>query len=163
MKENMIMLSDSYKYSHWKQYPENMVSMFDYAEVRSGKMYPSTVFFGMQYYIKKYLMNPITKEDIEEAAFYAERHLIPFNKEGWEYILKEHGGYIPVEIKAVKEGKVIPTGNALFTIESTDKKVPWVAGFLETLLLKVWYTSNIATRSFYVKQTIKEYVVKTCD
>jgi nicotinamide phosphoribosyltransferase len=163
METNVIMLSDSYKYSHWKQYPANMVSMFDYAEARSDKVYPKTVFFGLQYYIDKYLMNPITAENIDEANDYASRHGIPFNKEDWEYILNEHKGYLPVRIRAVREGMLIPTKNVLFTVESTDKKVPWVAGFLETLLMKVWYTSNVATRSYYVRKEIEKYYEKTED
>ena len=163
MNTNIIMMSDSYKYSHWKQYPENMVSMFDYAEARSDKVYDKTVFFGLQYYIEKYLSTPITIRDIEEAQDFASGHGIPFNTEDWLYILNYHNGMLPVRIRAVKEGSVIPTKNVLFTVESTDPKVPWVAGFLETLLMKVWYTSNIATRSYYIKELISKYWKETVD
>jgi len=161
MKENIICLSDSYKYSHWKQYPSNMVSMFDYAEARSGKVYPATVFFGMQYYIDKFLSVPITLRDIYEANDFADGHGIPFNRDGWLHILNEHDGFLPVEIRSATEGLLIPTGNALFTIESTDPEVPWIAGYLETLFMKIWYTSNIATRSYYVKEMIQKYWDKT--
>jgi nicotinamide phosphoribosyltransferase len=137
--------------------------MFDYAEARSGKVYPATVFFGLQYYINEYLMKPFTINDVYEASDFAKAHGIPFNLDGWMYILNEHDGFIPVEIRAVKEGTLVPTQNALFTIESTDPEVPWVAGFLETLLMKVWYPCNVATRSYYVKQTIEKFVKETCD
>jgi len=163
METNIIMMADSYKYSHWKQYPQHMVKMFDYAEARSGKVYPATVFFGLQYYIDRYLSKPISLTDIYEAKDYAEAHGIPFNFDGWKHILDEHDGYIPVEIRAVEEGRLIPTGNALFTIESTDQKVPWVAGFLETLLMKVWYPCNIATRSYYVRQDIMKFYKESVD
>ncbi len=163
MRTNIITLADSYKYSHYKQYPENMVSMFDYASARSGKEYPTTIFFGLQYYINEYLMNPFIEDDIVEAKANAIMHGIPFNEDGWRHILDNHQGFLPVEIKAVREGSNIPTGNVLFTIESTDEKVPWVPGFLETLLMKVWYTSNIATRSFYVKKMLKEVWKDTVD
>jgi len=163
MNTNIIMMADSYKYSHWKQYPNNMVSMFDYAEARSGKVYPATVFFGLQYYINEYLMKPLTVNDVYEAKDFAQEHGIPFNLDGWMHILNEHDGFLPVEIRAVKEGTLVPTGNALFTIESTDKKVPWIAGFLETLLMKVWYPCNVATRSFYVKESIARFWADTVD
>lgn len=163
MNKNIITMADSYKYSHWKQYPENMVSMFDYGMARSGKIYPETVFFGLQYYINEYLMTPITQDNIIEAAENADAHGIPFNEDGWQYILDTHQGFLPVEIKAVKEGTIVPTGNVLFTVESTDKNVPWVVGFLETLLLKVWYTCNVATRSYAVKEMLKEYWEDTVD
>ena len=42
---------------------------------------------------------------------------------GWEYILREHGGRLPLRIKAVPEGTVLPTSNVLFTVENTDPKV----------------------------------------
>ncbi len=161
MNENIITLSDSYKYSQSTQYPENMVKMFDYAEARSNKVYPATIFFGLQYIIEKYLTTPITLVDIFEAEGFALAHGEPFNRDGWIHILKKHDGYLPVKIRAVQEGLLIPTQNVLFTIESTDEEVPWIVGFLETLLLKVWYTSNIATRSYYVKELIRKYWEKS--
>ena len=36
-----------------------------------------------------------------------------------------HGGRLPLEIRAVPEGTVLPTGNVLFTVENTDPKVHW--------------------------------------
>lgn len=163
MNRNIIMMSDSYKYSHFEQYPNNMIGMFDYAEARSGKVYPETVFFGLQYFIKEYLMKPFDLEDVLEAQDFADTHGIPFNKEGWIYILENYDGALPVKIRSVAEGLRVPTKNVLFTVESTDTKVPWVAGFLETLLMKVWYSSNIATRSYYVKEMMKTYWEKTVD
>ncbi len=157
MKENLIMCTDSYKHSQPWQYPENMISMFDYAEARSSKVYPTTLFHGLQGIINKYLTIPITEQEIKEAHIEAHKHGIPFNINGWTHILTEHKGFLPVEIKAVQEGTLVPTGNALFTIKSTDEKVPWIVGFLETLLMKTWYPSNIATRSYYVKQMIQKY------
>ena len=158
---NYITLADSYKYSHSKQYPKNMVSMFDYAEARSDKVYQQTVFFGMQMYIKKYLQNAVNMEMVERAQKMATKHGIPFDYEGWSYIAKL--GFLPVKIRAVPEGSVIPTGHPLFTIESTDKKVPWIAGFLETLLMKIWYPSNVATRSYDVRKTLQSYWDKSVD
>ena len=46
-----------------------------------------------------------------------------FNREGWEYILKEHDGRIPIRVCAVAEGSTVPVKNVLFTVESTDEKV----------------------------------------
>ena len=160
---SLINLSDSYKYSQPWQYPLNMVGMFDYAEARSNKVYPATLFHGLQGIINKYLMKPITEMEIYNAQKEAEQHGIPFNISGWLHILNVHNGFIPVKIKAVDEGTLVPTKNVLFTIKSTDEKVPWVVGFLETLLMKSWYPSNIATRSYYVKQMIQKYWDQTVE
>lgn len=153
---NILMLADSYKYSHSKQYPKDMVKMFDYLESRGGQ-YDKTVFFGLQYYIKKYLTKKITKEDVEEAFEFARLHGIPFDYEGWNYIVNKLNGKLPIKIKAVPEGSIIPNKNVLMTIESTDKNVPWVAGWIETLLLKIWYPITIATRSYYIRQMLSKY------
>lgn len=158
---NRIMLADSYKYSHTNQYPKNTIGMYDYAEARSGKIYDKTVFFGLQYILKKYFSTPITQEEVQEASMFAKAHGIPFNEDGWNYIVNELNGMLPVRIKAVPEGSVMPVKVPLFTVESTDEKVFWVTSWMETILMKVWYTSNIATRSYFVKQMLKEYAEKT--
>lgn len=156
MKTNRIMLADSYKYSHFKQYPENMTYMFDYMESRGGT-YPKTVFFGLQYMLKEYFSTPITQSEVNEAYEYATAHGIPFDIEGWNYIVNELNGMLPIRIKAVKEGSVIPVKNILMSIESTNETVPWVVGWFETFIMKVWYSTTIATKSYYVKQMLMEY------
>jgi len=162
-RANRVMLADSYKYTHVKQYPKNIVGMYDYAEARSGKIYEKTLFFGLQYILKRYFTAPITLNEVQEASFYADQHGIDFDLDGWVYIVTELGGKLPVEIRAIPEGKVIPVKNVLFTIESTDPKVFWIASWMETILMKVWYTSNIATRSYYVRKMLEEFANETQD
>ena len=50
-------------------------------------------------------------------------------------------------IRAVPEGTVVPTHNALMTIESTDPGSFWLPSYLETALLRVWYPITVATLS----------------
>ena len=156
-QENLVMLSDSYKYSHTEQYESNVVGMYDYAEARSGKVYDKTVFVGLQYIMKKYLSKKITMKMVKEARKYANAHSIPFNYKGWKYIAKKLEGKLPIRIKAIPEGCVVPVKNPLFTVESTDPKVYWVASWAETILLKVWYPCNVATKSYFVKKILTEY------
>lgn len=156
-KMNLVMLADSYKYSHAKQYPDDMVSMYDYMEARSSKVYPATIFVGLQGLIKNYLLEPVTIQDVNQAYAFATAHGVPFDLEGWEYIVEKLGGKLPVRIKAVKEGSLIPVKMVLMTIESTDMKVPWIAGWLETLLMKLWYPTNIATKAYYTRKILEKY------
>jgi len=162
MKTNLILATDSYKFSHWVQMPTGTESAFFYVESRGGK-YDETVFFGLQYYIKEYLSKPITQEDIEEAANFTKMHGVPFNREGWEYILNAHKGFLPLRIRAVPEGTRVPTHNVLMTIESTDPKCYWLPSYMETLLLKVWYPTTIASRSYKIKQLILSALEKSSD
>lgn len=53
---------------------------------------------------------------------------------------------------------MIPTKNVLMTIESTDENVPWIAGWLETILMKIWYPTTISSKSYYVKQMLSKYI-----
>lgn len=162
MKLNPILDTDSYKSSQWLQYPPNTTEMFSYLESRGGK-YDRTVFFGLQYIIKEQLCTPITMEMVHEAKEIFEAHGEPFNYEGWSYIARDLNGKIPVRIKAVPEGCVVPTSNLLISVESLDPKCFWVVGWLETKLLRVWYPITVATQSYTIKQVIRECLNKTSD
>ena len=94
---NIILNSDSYKYSQFNQYPENTTGIYSYIESRGG-IHSSTVFFGLQAFIKEYLLTPININMIDEAEAIITAHGEPFNRAGWIYILMEHDGYLPVRI-----------------------------------------------------------------
>ena len=90
---NLILKTDSYKLSHWKQYPVGMSKVYSYLESRGGK-YPSTLFFGLQYFLKQLEGVVVTMKDVEVADVFSKAHFGTdiFNKKGWEYIVKVHGG-----------------------------------------------------------------------
>jgi nicotinamide phosphoribosyltransferase len=162
--DNVILNTDSYKISHYKQYPPGTTNVFSYAESRGG-IFPETVFFGLQAFLKSQLQNPVTMEDIDEAEKICALHgFADFNREMWEHIVNEHDGKLPVRIKAVREGTVVPTRNALVTIENTDPKCAPLTSYLETALLRgVWYPTTVATLSYNAKKIIKKYMEKTAD
>lgn len=165
LANNILLLTDSYKVSHWKQYPKGTTHVFSYLEARDGGEFGQTLFFGLQYIIKKYLEGQVvTREKIEEAAIFFSRHFgneTLFNRAGWEHILLAHDGHLPVIVKAVPEGSVVPTGNVLLTIENTDPETPWLVNYLETLLVQVWYPTTVATQSRYMKQVIRDFMETT--
>ena len=160
---NLIIDSDSYKKSHWLQYPSDVEAMASYIESRGGE-FKKTVMFGIRYIIEKYLTKQITHADVKKAAAVASMQGMPFNKEGWEYIVDNHNGFLPIRIKSVREGTIVETHNALVTIESTDPKVFWIVGHIEPMLLRVWYPITVASLSYDIKHNvIKKYVEKTSD
>ena len=163
LQKNILLNTDSYKASMFKQYPPNTTGVYSYIESRGG-VYDSTVFFGLQAFIKEYLLEPITQADIDIADEILTAHGEPFNREGWEYILREHGGKLPVIIRAVPEGTVVPVKNVLATIENTDPKVPWLTTWLETALLRaIWYPTTVATQSKSIKRVILNFLERTGD
>jgi nicotinamide phosphoribosyltransferase len=163
LAKNLILNTDSYKVSMFKQYPADTTGVYSYIESRGGR-YDRTVFFGLQAFIKEYLLEPITQSDIDIADEILTAHGEPFNRAGWQYILDKHRGYLPVVIRAVPEGTVVPVKNVLATIENTDPECFWLTTWLETALLRaVWYGTTVATQSYTIKQVILDYLERTGD
>jgi nicotinamide phosphoribosyltransferase len=102
---------------------------------------------------------------VDQAESILSSHGEPFNRRGWDYIVNNHNGFFPVRIKAVKEGTVVPINNALIVVESTDPKFnsAWVASFIETNLMRIWYPITIATLSREIKKIIHNAMVRTGD
>ena len=166
MQSNIILLTDSYKVSHYKQYPAGTTQIYSYFESRGGQ-FENLTFFGLQYYLIEYLVGQVvTQAKIDQAeklfaAHFGNEKL--FNKAGWEYILNTHNGHLPLRIKAVPEGMVIPTHNVIMTVENTDPNCFWLTNFLETLLVQMWYPCTVATISREVKSLITKYLEQTGD
>jgi nicotinamide phosphoribosyltransferase len=147
---NTILATDSYKASHWLQFPPGTQHVHCYIESRGGS-YDRTVFFGLQAFLRQYLSHPITQADIDEADEFFAAHGEPFHREGWLHILAAHGGRLPVEIKAAPEGLAIDTHNVLLTIVNTDPHCFWLPNYLETALLRaIWYPTTVCTVSFKI-------------
>lgn len=159
---NLILDTDSYKFSHSVQMPPGTTKIYSYLESRGGK-YNRTVFFGLQAIMKKYLEITITKEMVDEATEFTKLHGVPFNRDQWLHVVEKHNGKLPLRIKAVKEGMVIPTSNVLMTVENTDPEAYWLTGWAETLLMRVWYPITVATQSFHIKKLITSYLEKSSD
>lgn len=170
MKHNLILDTDSYKASHFLQYPKDTRTVSSYIESRGvdkDSLIPNceeTVFFGLQAFMKKYLMKPITREMIQEAKETFEAHGVPFNERGWIHILLKHDGYLPLKIEAVPEGTVMKPHNVQVQARNTDPAVPWLTSYIETALLRaVWYPSTVATLSREVKKLIYSNLKETSD
>lgn len=159
---NLILDTDSYKASHYLQYPPGTTSMFSYFESRGGQ-YDSTVFFGLQYYLKEYLTQFIGIDKVREARDFFAEHGEPFNFDGWARISLDLKGRLPVRIRAVPEGTVVPGGNVLMTVESTDPETFWVVSWLETMLARIWYPCTVAARSRHIRSIILDSLDRTSD
>lgn len=165
--ENFLLLTDSYKLNHWNQYPELMEAVYSYYESRNGAQFPETVMFGLQYILKKHFVGKVvTRDRIEQAAILAKFHFGDeglFNREGWEYILEKYDGHIPLRIRAVPEGIVVPINQAMAVFENIDDKCGWLTNHCETLLMHLWFSSVVATLSRHVKKACKHHLDETSD
>jgi nicotinamide phosphoribosyltransferase len=143
---SILTATDSYKASHYAQYPPGTTRVSSYIEARGGR-FPSARFFGLQAIIKSALLAPVTANDIEAADALFTAHGVPFNRAGWQHILDAHGGRLPLEIAAVPEGTDVPVNNVLVQVVNTDPLVPWLTSYVETALMQIWYPTTVASLS----------------
>ncbi|MCY6383070.1 nicotinate phosphoribosyltransferase [Hoeflea prorocentri] len=161
---NMILNTDSYKYSHFAQYPPETAAISAYIESRPGGRHDHVLFFGLQMFLKEYLTRRISMQDVDDADELVTAHGLPFNREGWELLVNRHGGSFPLLIEALPEGSIAPVGTPLVQIRNTDPDFFWLPTFIETALLRaVWYPATVATVSHYVRRIITTALERSCD
>jgi len=161
LKKNLILNTDSYKLSHYVQYPPGTEFVFSYIESRGG-LFEETLFFGLQKALIELNEHFPTWDDYEEAQFIASQHGEPFNAEGWKALIEL--GYFPLAIKAQPEGSIVGTRNILLGVVNTLPEFYWLPSYLEPELLRaVWYPTTVATLSYQIKQVITRFMNATCD
>lgn len=152
--------TDAYKISHYFQLPPKSEACRFYLAPR--KAYRTDVslyaFFGIRYFIEKYLRKPLTMADIERtqkliSTFNVGEKPFPFPLEGLKKIVTQYGGYLPITITGVKEGQILSTYNTpLLVLGCDDPDLVWLPGFIETALQRsIWYPSTVATISRAVR------------
>lgn len=161
MIHDLILDIDAYKASHFLQYPPDTQGLFSYFESRGSDLSNRTVFFGLQYILSQ--IKPITLADVVYARDFFSSVGVTFPYDGWKYIAEAYGGYPPVEIRAVREGSIVPTHNVLWTIENTDRKVPWITNWMETMLVRNWYPITVATISYLVRRDLEGFLERSSD
>src|SRR5260370_1014986 len=167
LRLNHILNTDSYKLTHWWQYPPDTRHIYSSLE-SGGGMFEETMLAMLQYIVKSNSAGQVfTLDDIEEARRIAHAHFSgrpkSFNYEGFKSLYAKHSGRLPLRIRAVKEGTVVKTHNALITIENTYPEFYWLTNWAETLLVQVWYPIPVATLSRAIKQILGKALVRTGD
>jgi nicotinamide phosphoribosyltransferase len=161
---SMAINQDSYKVSMPRQYPPNTENIFSYIESRGGEQ--EQLFLGLQGFVKQYLLKPITKKQIDFAEKFWKIHGEPFDRTPWDIVINEYNGFLPLTIRAVDEGTVLPTKNILVSVELTedDSRLIGLVTTVETSLLRaVWYPTTVGTQSWKIKQIIKKFLETSGD
>jgi nicotinamide phosphoribosyltransferase len=92
---NLISNTDSFKQAQHSMYPPGTEYLSSYIESRGG-MFRSTMFVGLQAFLREYLTTPITVDNIDDAEFLSREQGVPFNRRGWIDLLNDHDGFLPV-------------------------------------------------------------------
>ena len=170
MKNSPIFKLDFYKTGHHEQYPEGTEVVYSTFIPRSNKFLPyadKAVFFGLQGFIKSYLMEGMDKwffsqpreEVLYEYKFFMEKTLGSTNF-NVDHIAALHDlGYMPLLIKALPEGTRVPMRVAMFTIENTHPDFFWLTNYVESLMSAIiWKTVVSATVSYKYRSEFDKYV-----
>lgn len=160
---NLLLMTDVYKMHHAEMYPDGTTEIYSYLTTRSNKKYNKVLFYGLQP-ILKMLQAGVSKEDVKEFLDIREMILGPDTRgvitKGMNALAEL--GYIPLEIKAVPEGTYLDNKNVLMTMRNTHPDFPWVVGFFESMILKLWNTCTVATSSKKFKTLVEKYADETC-
>lgn len=170
-----ILLTDGYKLDHRRQYPDGTEFVYSNWTPRSCSYFPEAyegaVVFGIQYFIKEYLMKRFTSDffDIPKETAVAEfkRRVDMFlganNQVGVSHIEALHDlGYLPIEIKALPEGAVCPIRVPALTFINTLPDFYWLTNYFETLIsTTLWLPMTSATSARLYKKELMRHAKKT--
>lgn len=169
---NTLLYTDGYKVDHRRQYPNETTLVYSNWTPRKSRIegIDSVVFFGLQYFIKRYIIEDFEKNffsqpKAEVCKRYSRRidnYLGP-NSVGIKHIEELHDlGYIPMVFKALPEGVSVPIRVPMFTMYNTIPKFFWLTNYFETLLsTTVWMPCNSATIAKQYRQILDKYARET--
>lgn len=150
-------------------YPEGTEQVYSNWTPRSNKYFPEategSVVFGIQYLIKRYLIDEfnknffgLPKEKAVEMFYRRVHNFVGIESVGYKHIEALYDlGYLPIRIKALPEGSVCPIRVPMMTITNTKSEFFWLTNYLETLIsCTLWMPCTSATRARLYKKELKD-------
>ena len=173
-KTNPMLLIDYYKAVHAEMLPEKITKSVSYFTPRMSRIarWDKVVMFGLQGFIKTYLIDYFNKEFFERPfenviAEYKRvlDHTLGEGVYGIEKIEKLHRlGYLPIEIVALPEGTRVPVHVPMFGITNTHPDFAWLPQALESLIsAESWHPMIAATVGYTYREIVNRYYDLTCD
>lgn len=163
-----VSLSDFYKTDHIHQYPKETTKVYSNFTARSSRRagVNEVVFFGLQYFIKEYLIKWYNEKFFnlpKDVAVGKYKRLLD-NTLGKDAVNVDHIaalhdlGYLPLQIKALPEGTLVPLRVPMLTIVNTKSEFFWLTNFIETIMsCTVWGPVTSATTAFQYRQIFNKY------
>ena len=171
MKKNPFLLTDYYKVGHVFQYPENTTLVYSNLTPCKSRIdgVNKMVFFGLQYFIKEYLIDYFNSNFFQQPK---ERVMKEYRRRietslgalpAYQHLEKLHElGYLPIEIKALPEGSLVPMRVPCLTIVNTKPEFYWLTNFLETILSAItWQPCTSATIAYQYRKLLNRYAEET--
>lgn len=172
MKLFPLHLADFYKVGHVFQYPKGTTLVYSNGTFRMSRI-PYTdkiVFFGLQYFIREYLVRNWN----DEFFFKPKAKVIRKYKRRMDYALGQDTvtvehierlhdlGYLPIKIKAVREGAIVPMKTPSYTVVNTHPDFYWLTNYIESLIsCMIWKPCTSATTAFHYRKEFERHMKLT--
>jgi len=172
MKTNPFLLTDFYKIGHPFQYPKGTTLVYSNLTPRKSRLdgVEEMTFFGLQYFIKEYLITYFNEnffeQPIEKLMKEYKRRVVTSlggDLPTYEHIEKLHDlGYLPIEIKALPEGKSVKMKVPVLTIVNTLPEFFWLTNFVESIISAIlWQPCTSATVAKEYRKILNGFAEKT--
>ena len=171
---NPLLESDFYKQVHWNQYPEGITKVVSYFVPRMSRLKNDKhlIMFGLQSFIKEYLIEDFNefffsrpKEDVVREYKHLLDNTLGEGLYGIERIAELHDlGYLPIEIKALAEGTLVPIGVPMFEISNTHPDFAWLTNALESVIsCEMWHAMISANVGYKYRKIVDHFYDMSCD
>ena len=174
MNTMALLLSDTYKQCHDRMYPKGLTKLVSYWVPRKSmlKNQNEMVFFGLQAFIKEYLIDYFQKNffDLSEddvVKLYSDSMNIQIGESNYDIdkIIKLHRKkFLPLEIRALPEGTLTTMGTPCIEITNTDDEFAFLVQWIECILqVQLWKPCAHATIGYMYRQIADKWYEKTVD
>lgn len=165
-------LCDFYKIAHRAMYPEGTEVVYSTWTPRTSRIkgVENVVVFGTQAFIKEYLLDVFqehffNRPKTEVIAEYTRLIKATLSDQNpyTKHLEELHDlGYLPLLIKALPEGTVVPMRVPVMTIQNTDKRFFWLTNFIESLASsELWQPATSATLALEYKRMMDRFANET--
>jgi nicotinamide phosphoribosyltransferase len=169
-KKHPMTQTDFYKVDHKSQYPAGTELVFSNFTPRSGKHFSKdidgVVFLGLQKFILEYLIEDWTNNffNVEKEYaydFYRRRIETSLGPDAidFEHVKELHDlGYMPLRIRALPEGTIVPFRVPMFTVENTLPEFYWLTNYIESVMSsEIWKPTTVATIALEYRKILETY------
>lgn len=177
-KINVLNCADAYKLSHRGFMDPKTEIIYSNLTPRTSKHFPIkrdekndvAVFFGLQYFVKDYLIREwnesfFSKPKSEVIRRFKRRTdtFLGQDSVSMDHFEELHDlGYLPIVIKALPEGSLVPMKVPFLTIKNTHPKFAWLTNYLETILsCEIWKACYTATLTREYRKLVDKYADET--
>jgi nicotinamide phosphoribosyltransferase len=169
---NPLLLTDGYKTGHHQQYPHGTTLVYSNFTPRSNKYAPKgcdmVVSFGQQMVMKQIheaFQNEFFSKPKDEVCGEMKRELSLYLGTDYDVTHFEqlHDlGYLPIAVKGIEEGTLVPIKVPVLTIYNTLPEFYWVTNYLETIISNLlWKPMTSATIAHTYRKVLTKWQEKT--